>query len=352
MTDQNQLITVVQQSGLDESKTENLLAKFGGYFQEAKEIKQEAKKINVTSIDDVEGMSQARELRLRLQRVRTRGVEETRKALKEQSLREGRAIDGISNVIKALIAPVEEHLMAQEKFAERIKAEADSKKEAERHAKLSKYVDEPDIYKLHPDDLNDDAFEKLLDNARIAYEAKKKAEEQAEQERLEHEKKEKVYRDRLMELAPIAKFQPRPIGIDTDEREYQEILRVSKATAEKYEMEQEQIRIQNAKLQEEKEKAEKARLEAEEKLRKQKELEEKKALEEKKRIEDQKRLEEEEARKKLLAPDKTKLMELANSLVLIEMPAVKSNEAQQVINNLQLQLEKLANEVRNEATKL
>jgi hypothetical protein len=42
--------------------------------------------------------------------------------LKEQALREGKAVDGIANVLKALIVPLEEHLDKQERFVE-IRAE-------------------------------------------------------------------------------------------------------------------------------------------------------------------------------------------------------------------------------------
>jgi len=45
-------------------------------------------------------------------------IEKTRKALKEQSLRKGQAIDSIAKYLTSLVSPIEEYLKQQEDFAE------------------------------------------------------------------------------------------------------------------------------------------------------------------------------------------------------------------------------------------
>lgn len=359
-TKTNELQLVVNEAGLAEQRSKELLGSFVGLFQEAKAIVSESKDIAVTQETDTIGMKNARVARLRLREVRIE-VENTRKQLKEQSLREGKGIDGMANVIKALIVPVEEYLEKQEKFAELKEAERKQKRYEERVAEMLKYVTDTSIYNLV--DMEDETFKALLADTKAAHEARLEKERQAEAERIANEKKEKTYRDRMMELAPFVKFQPRPININTDEREYQEILRLAKAGADKYEMEQEAIRKQNEALQKQAEKDRKAKEDAERKLKEEKEAQEKKEREAREKAEAEKKAKEdaeakakaeaEEAeRQKLLAPDKQKLLDLADSIGKIPLPAVKSKEAGAVIRAMEEMLGKVQTYILEKAKAL
>jgi len=108
---------MVKESGLDQTKANFILKKFQDYFNIASEWEDKSKTIVVTSEDQKVEMQIARVGRLFLREKRIK-IEKSRKELKEQSLREGKAIDGISNVLKSLIEPIEEYLEKQEKFAE------------------------------------------------------------------------------------------------------------------------------------------------------------------------------------------------------------------------------------------
>ena len=138
----NRLKELVTQSELDSTKAAVLLENFQDYFTVASEWGIRAKAIVVTDISQKDDMQMARTGRLLLREKRIK-IEKTRKELKEQSLREGKAIDGIANVLKALIVPIEEYLGEQEKFAEnlataeaaRVLAELEAKAEADRLAK-------------------------------------------------------------------------------------------------------------------------------------------------------------------------------------------------------------------------
>lgn len=114
---ENQLQVIVRESGLDSSKAEYILRNFQNYFELAAEWEKKAKTIIVTSGEQKEAIAQAREGRLELKEKRV-ALEKSRKELKEQSLREGKAIDGIANVLKALIVPIEDYLEQQERFVE------------------------------------------------------------------------------------------------------------------------------------------------------------------------------------------------------------------------------------------
>lgn len=259
---ENQLQVIVQESGLEQTKAKYLLDNFTEYFAIADEWTQKAKTIHVTSETQSTDMSMARVGRLFLREKRI-AIEKARKELKEQSLREGKAIDGIANVLKALIVPIEEYLEKQEKFiefkkaaeAEALRIEAEKKAEEERIAKEKAEREEQERIRL--------------ENERL----KKEAEAREEQARKDRE-------------AAMAK-----------QRELEERARKEKEAAEK-------------KLAAEISKAEAARLEAEEKARKEREAIEAKAraereAEEKKRQAERAR---EEAERKAAA-EKIRLAE-------------------------------------------
>ena len=152
---ENKLEIIVRDSGLEETKASVLLKNFSDYFKIADEWEKKAKKIVIKDESQKSEMSMARIGRLFLREKRI-AIEKSRKALKEQSLREGKAIDGISNVLKSLIIPIEDYLYEQENFVsikadkeakileddrvekERIAEEKRLKEEKEKQAKLEK----------------------------------------------------------------------------------------------------------------------------------------------------------------------------------------------------------------------
>ncbi len=138
---------IVNKSGLDTPKANIILDQFHEYFAMADEWKEKAQNIVVTDASQEVEMKMARSARLFLREKRL-AIEKTRKSLKEQALREGKAIDGIANVLKALIVPIEEHLSAQENFIEikaqeaaalereKLEAEAEKKRIADEKARV------------------------------------------------------------------------------------------------------------------------------------------------------------------------------------------------------------------------
>ena len=132
---ENQLEKIVKDSNLESTKAKYILDNFKDYFDLASEWEMKAKTLVVTRDDQVAEMKMAREGRLFLREKRL-AVESSRKKLKEQSLREGKAIDGIANVLKALIVPIEEHLDRQEHFVELKKKAAEEQKRLEIEQKI------------------------------------------------------------------------------------------------------------------------------------------------------------------------------------------------------------------------
>jgi len=265
---ENKLEIVISQSGLEESKAKTVLQSFSQFFEQAEEWEQKAKAIVVTDKLQVSEMQQAREIRLTLKDIRV-NAEKTRKELKEQSLRESRAIDGIANVIKALIEPLEEHLEKQEKFAEIQLAIELENRNNQRILELTPYVPDISVYQLR--EMSDESFTTLLNTAKTAFEAQREAERKAEEERIAKEEADKKARAQMeadnKKLREDAIKREQEIEnqrqIDLAKREQENKERIAKETKER-------------EAREEKEKAE--RIVREEKERK--DAEEKQKLEE------------------------------------------------------------------------
>lgn len=175
----NQLQTLVIQSGLPATKSQVLLERFADHFKLAAEWAKKAKDIIVTSGDQVVTIKHARAGRLLLREKRL-DIENIRKLLKADALKEGQAIDRIANFLKDLIIPTEEHLDRQEHFVE-------YKKKAEDDAKRIEIEDRLEQERIDQERLNKEKQDKLLiENKRLQEEATKREheEQQKEKERL------------------------------------------------------------------------------------------------------------------------------------------------------------------------
>lgn len=327
---ENQLVLAIKETGLQKEKVEVLLENFAGFFKEAKELAKASRGIVVTDETQTDLMIQARKSRLKLKNVRVE-VEKTRYQLKEQSLREGKAIDGISNLIKALIVPVEEHLQKQEDFVEIKETKRLDDRNADRTSKLSVYVEDVSVYILR--DMSDVAFEKLLKSSKATYDARIATEKKAEEEKLAAEKKVKE------ERVQIEKENKR-LKKEAEEREKE---------AKEHEKEAEKERkVNQIKMDKERKKTGVA----ESKLKAEKEAQKKKEREAREVKEAEKKAKEEADRKALLAPDKEKLIEFAGAIDKLQAPNVASREAGLIVNEAIDKLSKISSEIREKSKTL
>lgn len=344
MTDNIQLMTLLEEQGLEKSNSLAIVEAFGGPFDEAGVILATYKEIKVTDESQVQLMARARESRLALKKARTT-VENNRKMLKEGIVKQGKAIDSVARFVKETIQPAEEYLEQQEKFAEIRMAERAAALKAERLEALSKYSDNLSIYNL--DTMTDATYTTLLADLKQAHEAR------IAQEKAEREAAEQRERERLAEEKRI--------------REENERLRAEASAKEaEREAERKAEAEQQAKVQAEKEKAiaaERAKADTERKKREALELE---------RHEEQKRLERERVKREeaeaaakaaaekaeldaLLAPDKDKLIAFSNALQVIQrdkLPAVKTKRAQDVVTLIDEMFTKMRGIIEKKAEEL
>lgn len=325
--EENKLQVIVKESGLEETKAQTILEKFQDYYKIAAEWETKAKALTVTDVTQVAEMKMAREGRLFLKGKRV-DIEKARKDLKEQCLREGKAIDGIANVLKALIEPIETYLEEQEKFAEIEAAKQKEIRKAERMERLSPYG--ATVFENMIADMDDTSFENYFTGVKTNYEAKIEAEKQAEIASLEREKAEQAERDRIREenerLKAEAAERERVAEIERKEREAERKAAEEKAAKDRAEIE--------AKTKAEREESErKLAAERAERERVQKELQAKKEAEEKARAEEQQKIDAD-----LAMGDKAKfeslIAELENLTTKYVFKSAKFKNAYASVNDL------------------
>src|SRR3990167_7503622 len=196
LTENKELVAIIEENNLEKTQGQVILDNFSSFIKEASQWESKAKTIVITNVLQVEKMAEARGARLALKSIRV-NVENVRKSLKEKALLEGKAIDGIANVIKALIVPLEEYLETQEKFAETLEAERIAKKNEERAFELAKYVEDITLYNFK--DMPDEVFDNLILKVKTVFDAEQEAKKKTEQERIGNEKKEKAEQEKKLE---------------------------------------------------------------------------------------------------------------------------------------------------------
>lgn len=325
-----QLAVIVKQANLDETKSKSIQESFNGFFEIASEWEQKAKAIIVTDESQKDLMKQAREGRLFLKSKRV-DVENKRKALKEQSLREGQTIDSIARILKNLIEPIEEHLEQQEKYAEIKEAARKEALQAER-IDILKPLNAPyslyDLKNMAESDFND-----LVNGLKAAIQSRIDAEKKAEQERIEREKAEAEERERI-------RIENERLRAEAAERE--KAMAAERARLEAERKAAEELARKEREESERKlmaEAAEREKLEAEIRAKAESEAKAKRDAEIKAQEEERQQILAERRAKR--APDKNKLNELAAKIATIHFPDVKSEEAENILKNVKILLDKV-----------
>jgi len=193
-----QLIEIVEKSGLEKVEQKTITEKFSDYESVAKEWEKKAKQIVVTDESQLTEMAMAKTARKKFSDLRI-DIEKTRKAMKEQSLRKGQAIDSIAKYLKSLVEPIEEYLKQQEDFikikklkeAELLKIEVEKKEEAERLAKEKSEREEQEKIRKENEKLKIEAEKRdLIESKRKKEDDRKLREEREARQNAEKELRE------------------------------------------------------------------------------------------------------------------------------------------------------------------
>jgi hypothetical protein len=352
------------------AEAEPLKTAFLTMFGQAEKWVAQAKSIVVTDATDLRGMKLARETRLAIREIRCNG-ENARKKLKADIVLKGRAIDGIANVLKALCEPAEAHLEEQEKFAERAEAKRIADLVAVRSAELVALAVDPAFYRLG--DMTPEAYAQLVASIKAAAAAKIEAERVAEAARIAAIEADKAERARV--AAENARLKA-----ESEERE--KAAKIERETAAKA------LSAAEAKAKAEREKAAAEAAKAAEQARKEREAIEAKAKAERdeavrvaaeqKKIADAEALKEKQAREKAeaelaaqrkaaadkaaaetlaaqqaaAAPDRIKIVALANVVRGIAIPEMSTENGKTARAEIAAKVEQFAKWIEGKAKAL
>jgi hypothetical protein len=191
----NELAIVISETQVPDEMQKSLIEYFTPFLEQAADWKEKAESLVVTDITQTHEMKMAREARLALREIRL-AADKTRKMLKEDSLKYGRAVQGAYNVIEAAISPIEKHLEEQEKFKELYELQQKEKLRLERE-ELSKDVREYMIVNINLGEITQTDFERMLNGAILQKQAAEQAAIAAELREQAKLKQEADERERL-----------------------------------------------------------------------------------------------------------------------------------------------------------
>ena len=184
-----ELNRIIDNSLIEKSKSDYIKEKFESFTETALEWNKKANEIVVTDETQTDLMALAKEGRLILKSKRIE-IEKTRKLLKEQSLNEGRLIDGIAKHLMSIVEPAEKHLELQEKFLEIQEQKRKAELKAERYKLMLPYAEVLDPETLQLDIITDEAFAGILNYAKTTLEAKIESDRIAKEEKEAKDKAE------------------------------------------------------------------------------------------------------------------------------------------------------------------
>ena len=317
--------------GLEPATAASLREAFEAYFKQADEWRAKALTIQITRPDQFREMKLARETRLALREIRI-NAEKTRKRLKEDSLRKGKAIDGVFNMLAFAVQPLEEHLLAQEQFVQRLEDERKAKVKADREAQLIPLGVDVTLYKLG--EMDEATFAGLLETNRLAYAARQEAARKAEAERIAREKAEAEERARREAEAAAERERLRQeaerLRAEKEAAEAAARAEREKAEAERREIER-KAAVQRAEAEAKAAEARAAQERAEAELRAKQEAEARAKAEQ-----------EAAARAAAAAPDRDKLTAFAEAVRNLPVPVLESELGKQIEATIRDQVGKFA----------
>ena len=307
-----------------------------------------------------EKCSTAKRLRLDIAKIRV-SAKKAHDEQKAEYLLAGRAIDGVFNIFKLAVTDKEDNLKEVETFFERQEAERIQAIKETRTAELEEFG--VDASSLDLGRMADDAYLILKNGYQASWKAAKEAEQKAEKDRLEAEKKLTAYRVRKDEVAQYARFGALEIlTTETTYQEFTDLLAQMKDKQKEFDAGQKKIQAENERLKAAEETAQKEREELEAKARKAKAVSdaklkrEREAAAEMLRIEreareaaerkEMKRLEDERtaAQKSAQAPDKEKLLSIPKTVLSVS-DGVDSEIAKVAVKSAYAILAKAASEL-------
>lgn len=202
MNQENELVQLVETSGLEKTKQNQIAETLGVFFNKASEWDSTIQSIVITSPDEIGKMKMAKEGRLTLKNMRL-DAEKIVKAKRDEvkfrmanDILEDKLWLKAGQMMEATFKNLETKLEEKEKFAERWKAEQEEKLRVERTELINPYS-EYIPYGLNFGTMSQEDFDKTLNGAKLQLQAKIAEEKRIEEERIAKEKAEAEERERI-----------------------------------------------------------------------------------------------------------------------------------------------------------
>lgn len=375
--DEQQLAVIVEKEHLSGETGLSLQQSYAPLFAQARGVIEKSRGIVVTDGKQKLEITMARACRLELKAIRV-AADKTRRDLKDESLRKGRAIDGFFNILSELVANEETRLENHEKFVERQEAARKEALRVERTKVLTDMQADPTIYQCG--EMTEETFQQLVEGIRLARAAAAERARKEEAERIERETKERAEQERIRaeneRLKAEAAEREKKAAIERElaEKELRRLAEEKAETERAAKAERERIAKENADreaaLAAERARVAKEKADAEEKTRrelaeqkrfadeqrakdkaaadavakKEREAREKAeaALQAQRDAEEQKRrAAEETVRRAANAPNKDKLIAYAHAIAAIDFPQFSTPESQAIGEVVKAQRDKL-----------
>lgn len=329
---------------IERSKAEQIKATFEPMAEMLAEFEEAFNTIIIESQEGItkEVTKKARRLRIDIARVRIE-TEKIRKEQKEEYLRAGKAIDGVSNILKWAVSDKENKLKEIENYFEIQEKKRKDELQKRRVEQLSPYVD--DATERILSEMDEDVWEAFLAQKKKDYEDRIEAEKKAEQERIEKEKRDAEERERMRKenerLKKEAREREKLAKIEANKRAKEEAQRKAKEEKERKEREE-----RERKEREEHEAKLKAAIEAKERVEREERIKREKLEAElkAKREAEKKAQEKEEAQfqAELSKNDRDKVNDLINDLNALKSKyTFDSARNQKMYNNVGILLNKI-----------
>jgi hypothetical protein len=318
-------------------KAKELTSGLNVTIEERKALISEFNEVSRLEITE-ENLPKFKELRLKIVKNRTQGINKWHKANKEFFLAGGRFVDAIKNKEISVNEEMESVLMNAEKHFENLEKKRIEDLQNKRVLELEKY-DVENSEALGLGLMSEEVWISFLSGTKLKYKEKIELEKKAEEERIAREKAEAEERERIRkeneQLKKEAEERERKAKIEAEKRAKEEKERQAKAEAERKEREEKERKEREAY-------EAKLKAEREEKERMQRELEAKAEAERKAKEEEKARVEAE-----LNKGDAAKVKDLITDLTGLKTKyTFKSAKNKKMYEDVSALLDKVINHIK------
>ena len=241
-----------QDYGIEAKQEQELLGNLPQIKKERDALELQYSEVIKMDIENPESWKIARELRMLIQKNRTQGINVWHKNAKDFFLKGGQFVDAIKRKEVEVNERMESNLLEIEKFEE-----VQKQKEIKRLNDLR--ISEIDAFKefvpfgINLGEMQEDDYQKLLQGAKMQFEAEQERLRKEEEERLRIEKVNKLHSERKESLLDVWQFVDlKEVNFgEMSSEDFNQLKTNAEASKKEHEAEQERIKKENERLEKE-----------------------------------------------------------------------------------------------------